>query len=222
MSTIRAPESASIVRQLCGHGVIPVIELETAETGVPLLEALIEAGLPVSEVTLRSTAGLRAIGVLRASFPEALVGAGTVRSLADAARVIDEGAQFVVSPATNPKLMEFCLSRGVAVLPGACTPTEIDSALRSGASLVKFFPAEAMGGIAFLKALAGPFRDVRFVPTGGINANNLREYLSLPQVAACGGSWMVAPALVREHRFDKVRELTRQALAIVKEVRDRG
>jgi 2-dehydro-3-deoxyphosphogluconate aldolase/(4S)-4-hydroxy-2-oxoglutarate aldolase len=215
-------EESTIRGQVEELAVVPVVELASVDEAIPLLQALCRGGLCGVEITLRSSAGLEAIGALRRSHLGALVGAGTVRSLADARRVIDEGAQFVVSPVTNPELIEFCRSQQVLVIPGACTPTEVDSAVRAGASLVKFFPAEAMGGTAFLKALAGPFRDVRFVPTGGINAKNLREYLQLPQVAACGGSWMVAPSLLRERRFDQVEALAREAVAIVKEVRGDG
>jgi 2-dehydro-3-deoxyphosphogluconate aldolase/(4S)-4-hydroxy-2-oxoglutarate aldolase len=206
-------------RRVCECGVVPVIELGSVEEGAPLVEALVAGGLSAAEITLRSSAGLQAIASLRSSYPEVLIGAGTVRSAEEAQRVIDEGAQFVVSPATNPELIEICRSRDVLVIPGACTPTEVDSALRCGAPLVKFFPAEAMGGIAFLNALAGPFRDGRFVPTGGINAANLAAYLSLPQVAACGGSWMVARSLLCERRFDEIQALAREAVSIVEEVR---
>src|SRR5439155_6362564 len=153
--------------------------------------------------------------------PDALVGAGTVRSAEDARRVIEQGAQFVVSPGTNPDVLDVCGS-GVPAVPGVCTPTEVDAAVRAGASTVKFFPAEAMGGVGFLKALAGPFRDVSFVPTGGVNASNLAEYLRLPGVIACGGTWLVAPALLAEKRFDRIERLAREAVAIVADVRARA
>lgn len=136
--------------------------------------------------------------------------------------MVDEGAEFVVSPGTNPEVLDVCRSLGVPALPGICTPTEIDAAVRAGAKVVKFFPAEAMGGVIFLKALAAPFRDVLFVPTGGINQGNLRDYLSLPDVLACGGSWLVAPSLLAEGRFDQVEALTREAVAVVTEVRSGG
>jgi 2-dehydro-3-deoxyphosphogluconate aldolase/(4S)-4-hydroxy-2-oxoglutarate aldolase len=200
-------------------GVLPVVELDAVEDAVPLVDALSAAGLPAAEITLRTNAGLDAVRLLRHQRPDAFVGAGTVRSLADAERVIEAGARFVVSPSTYPELIELCQYAGVLALPGACTPTEVDAGLRAGAHLVKFFPAEAMGGTAFLKALAGPFRDVQFVPTGGVNASNLAAYLALPQVAACGGSWMVAPVLLRDRAFDQVEALTREAVAIVAEAR---
>jgi len=200
-------------------GVVPVVELASVGLAAPLLEALLAGGLGVAEITLRTEAGLPAIGLLREAYPDALIGAGTVRTMEDARRVVDAGAQFVVSPGTNPELVELCCSLEVTVLPGACTPTEIDTAVRAGASAVKFFPAEAMGGLPVLRALAGPYRDVRFVPTGGISAANLGDYLAAAQVLACGGSWMVAPKLLAAGDFNQVERLARESLRIVAEVR---
>jgi 2-dehydro-3-deoxyphosphogluconate aldolase/(4S)-4-hydroxy-2-oxoglutarate aldolase len=200
-------------------GVLPVVELTSLSKAEPLINALSTAGLPAMEVTLRTSAGLAALGTLRESHPEALIGAGTVRSVEDAQRAVEAGAQFVVAPVTNPGVMDFCFARGVLMIPGACTPTEVDLAKRAGAKLIKFFPAEAIGGVPFLEALAGPFKDVRFVPTGGINASNLANYLRRPEVIACGGSWLVTPTLQVEGRFDRVEELAREALRIVAGVR---
>lgn len=219
MATAAHTSSREAMERVRTLGVLPVVELDAAEDALPLIDALTAAGLPAAEITLRTAAGLEALRILRANRPDAFVGAGTVRTLADAERVLQAGAQFVVSPSTYPELIELCRAAGVPALPGACTPTEVDAAVRAGASLVKFFPAEAMGGIAFLKALSGPFRDVDFVPTGGINASNLRAYLELPRVAACGGSWMVAPALLRSGAFDEVEMLAREAVGIVAEAR---
>jgi 2-dehydro-3-deoxyphosphogluconate aldolase/(4S)-4-hydroxy-2-oxoglutarate aldolase len=219
-----APTSflADSVVRVRGLGLLPVVELGSVEEALPLLDALAAGGLPAAEVTLRTAAGLEGLRLLRRERPDVFVGAGTVRTLAEAERVLEAGAQFVVSPSTYPELVEFCVGAGVPAFPGACTPSEVDAAVRAGAPLVKFFPAEAMGGVAFLKALAGPFRDVDFVPTGGVNAGNLAAYLALPRVAACGGSWLVAPALLRERAFDRVEALAREAVGIVAEVRGRG
>jgi 2-dehydro-3-deoxyphosphogluconate aldolase/(4S)-4-hydroxy-2-oxoglutarate aldolase len=211
--------ASGILERIAALGLVPVVELNAADEAGPLLEALTAGGLPAAEITLRTSAGLAAIGALRRSHPDALVGAGTVRSAEGARRVIEQGAQFVVSPGTNPDVLDVCGSSGVPAVPGVCTPTEVDAAVRAGASTVKFFPAEAMGGVGFLKALAGPFRDVSFVPTGGVNASNLAEYLRLPGVIACGGTWLVAPALLAEKRFDRIEQLAREAVAIVAEVR---
>ena len=157
--------------------------------------------------------------VLPAPDKRVLLKGGTVLTLDSAAQVVETGAQFVVSPSTNPELIAYCRSEGIPVFPGAATPTEVDAAMRAGADAVKFFPAEAMGGIPVLKALAGPFRDVAFVPTGGINESNLADYLELPNVLACGGTWLVAPALLAEKRFDRIEALTRDAVAIAARVR---
>jgi 2-dehydro-3-deoxyphosphogluconate aldolase/(4S)-4-hydroxy-2-oxoglutarate aldolase len=214
-----AARDVSVLHTLAEIGVVPVVELASADEAAPLLEALLAGGCGIAEITLRSDAGLEAIRTLRESYPEVLIGAGTVRSLEAAGAAVEAGAQFVVLPATNPELIGFCRSAGVPVLPGACTPTEVDAAVRAGAHAVKFFPAEAMGGIRVLKALAGPFRDVPFVPTGGINESNLADYLRLPNVVACGGSWMVAAALLAEQRFDRIEVLTREAVSIAADVR---
>ncbi|MDX6439381.1 MAG: 2-dehydro-3-deoxyphosphogluconate aldolase / (4S)-4-hydroxy-2-oxoglutarate aldolase [Gaiellaceae bacterium] len=213
------PDEADAVASLRSLGIVPVVELAAAGDAPFLIDALAAAGLPVVEVTLRTGAALLAIATLRRSHPDVLVGAGTVRSAADAGAVIEAGAQFVVSPGLDLEVIELCRNYGVLAMPGACTPTEVDAATRAGAKLVKFFPAEAIGGVAFLKALTAPFRDVSFVPTGGINASNLADYLRVPQVVACGGSWMVAPQLINERRFDRIEVLAREATAIVAEVR---
>ena len=220
--TAVTPAASETLGRIAALGLLPVVELGSVGEAGPLLDALVAGGLPAAEITLRTEYGLRAIGALRQSHPNALVGAGTVRSEDDARRVIDEGAQFVVSPGTSPEVMNVCRSLSVPAIPGVCTPTEVENALRAGAEAVKFFPAEAMGGPAFLKALAGPFRGVSFIPTGGIAASSLADYLRLPGVVACGGSWMVAPALLADGRFDRVEELTREAVAIVAEVRGRA
>jgi len=219
MTADQMPSVAGIVERIRLLGLIPVVELDSLASADALLEALSAAGLPAAEITLRTSAGLKALAHLRQVYPEALVGAGTVRSTTDARRVIDAGAQFVASPATNPEVIRACLDSGVAVIPGASSPTEIDVAVRFGAPLVKFFPAEALGGVTFLRALAGPFPDVAFVPTGGVNVSNLADYLGVSQVAACGGSWIVARGLLEERRFDRIEELTRSAVDIVAQVR---
>jgi len=208
-----------VAKRIAAIGLLPVVELRSVSEAVPLLEALSAGGLRAAEITLRTEAGLPAIAAVRHSHPDALVGAGTVRSADDARRAIDQGAQFVVSPGTDREIVELCTSLNVPAVPGVCTPTEVQSALRFGARVLKFFPAQALGGVTFLKALAGPFGEAAFVPTGGIDPSNLREYLRLPSVVACGGSWMVTPALLAERRFDRVEELAREAVAIVTEVR---
>lgn len=221
MIAVTAGASETLGR-IAALGLLPVVELGSVDEARPLLEALSAGGLPAAEITLRTNAGLAAIGELRRSHPDALVGAGTVRTVEDARQVIERGAQFVVSPGTNLDVLDVCRSLGVPAVPGVCTPTEVETAVRAGAEVIKFFPAEAMGGVAFLRALSGPFREVSFIPTGGVNTSNLGDYLRLPGVAACGGSWMVAPALLAERRFDRIEELAREAVGIVAEVRGGG
>lgn len=206
-------------RCLAEFGIIPVVEVRDPGQAQPMFEALIAGGLPVAEITLRTTAGLDAIALLARAYPDSFIGAGTVRNAHDAARVIDAGARFVVSPGLDREVVKACVERETLVMPGVCTPTEVMSALNSGAALLKFFPAEASGGIAFLKALAGPFAEVRFVPTGGINPGNLGAYLALPQVTACGGSWMVSPELLAQGSFDAVSALAAEAVELVAQAR---
>ena len=189
------------------------------EVAVPLAEALLAGGLDTIEITLRTDFALDGIRAIRAEFPQAYVGAGTVHTTEDAKWAIDAGAQFIVSPGTAVDVMQLCQEEGLPMLPGACTPTEVNTAVQAGAEAVKFFPAEAMGGSDFLQALAGPFRTVSFVPTGGIHAGNLAAYLRLPNVIACGGSWMVAPALVANQDFVRIEQLTREALRTAAEVK---
>lgn len=208
----------SALQHVCDVRLIPAVQIDVAEKAPRLMEAISLGGLPVVEILLRSDAGLGAISLLRETHPEALVGAGTVRNVADARRAMEAGAQFIVSPAASQSLIKVCRECGLLVIPGACTPTEIDGAIEAGAHLVKLFPAEALGGVGYLKAVCAALRDVRLVPTGGIRLDNLRDYLQVPQVVACGGTWMVEPELLREERFDRVEALVREAVAAVAEV----
>jgi 2-dehydro-3-deoxyphosphogluconate aldolase/(4S)-4-hydroxy-2-oxoglutarate aldolase len=220
--TVDAGQQHDALSRMARHGVLPVVEVGTVDDATHLLDALTAGGLPVVEITLRTAAGVDAIGALRQSHPGALVGAGTVRSVRDAQRVIDADAQFVVSAVTDPDVIAVCHAAGVPVIPGACTPNELAAAARAGAGVVKFFPAQAMGGTAFLKALSGPFPEVRFMPSGGVSTANIAEYLRLPQVFACGASWMAAPDLIAAGRFERIEELAREAVALVAEVRADG
>lgn len=214
MTALSTPSLASV---LATCRVLPVIELPSVSAGLPLCEALLAADCPVVEITLRSAAGLQALPALRAACPDMLVGAGTVRGAATARQAIDAGAQFAVSPATDPEVIEVCQGRDIPVMPGACTPSEIDLATRCGCTLLKFFPAAAMGGTATLTALHGPFRDISFVPTGGIRPDSLASYLRLPNVTACGGTWLAPQDLLAEGRFSDITQRTREALAIARQ-----
>lgn len=206
-------------RLLCDLRVIPVVEIPRADDAVPLAHALLEAGLPCAEITFRTDSAAEAIAAMAADVPEVTVGAGTVLSVVQAERALKAGAKFLVAPGYDPAVVAFAAGRGAPMLPGVCTPTEIAVALSQGFSVLKFFPAEAAGGIAYLKAMAAPYGDVRFVPTGGISADNLAAYLEVPQTIACGGSWMVKKDLIAAGEFARIRDLAAAAAAIAKRAR---
>ncbi len=194
--------------------VVPVVTIDDAADAVGLAEALAQGGLPMAEVTFRTAAAADAIAAIRAARPDALVGAGTVLDPATVDRAVDAGAEFIVAPGFGPAVVARAAERGVAMLPGAATPTEIEMALAAGLSLVKFFPAEASGGVGYIRAIAAPYREVRFVPTGGVTAANLAAYLALPAVVACGGTWIAPPDAIRNHRWEAIGAAAAEAVAI--------
>ncbi|HEX6536043.1 MAG TPA: bifunctional 4-hydroxy-2-oxoglutarate aldolase/2-dehydro-3-deoxy-phosphogluconate aldolase [Gemmatimonadaceae bacterium] len=202
--------------------ILPVIVLDDARHAAPLARALIDGGLPCAEITFRTSAAAEAIAAIAAAHPELHVGAGTVLTTQQAANACDAGARFVVTPGYNPAVVDYCLERGMPVIPGVCTPSEIDGALHRGLEVVKFFPAEAMGGVRFLEAVAAPYAHVRFVPTGGITASNLVDYLAVPQVVACGGSWLAPRAWIAAGEFDRISEETRAAVRIAAAAKTKG
>jgi 2-dehydro-3-deoxyphosphogluconate aldolase/(4S)-4-hydroxy-2-oxoglutarate aldolase len=200
-------------------GVLPVIAIPSVDVAVPLLEALAAGGLDCAEITLRTAAGVDAIRRARKALPGVLVGAGTVLTAAQAEEAIDAGAQFVVTPGFMPRVTAVCLERNVPIFPGVMTPTEIGMALDAGLTNLKFFPSETAGGIATLRALSGPFPQVRFMPSGGISPENLVSYLREPTVVSVGGSWMVTKQLVEATDLAAVQALAARAAEIVREVR---
>lgn len=204
------------VRQL---GIIPVVSLPKVEHALPLAESLFEGGLPCAEITFRTAAAADAIELIGKRFPELLLGAGTVLTTEQAQRALDCGAQFIVSPGTNPTTVDYCLAKSATIFPGVCTPTEVEMALAKGVQVLKFFPAEPAGGVSYLKAICAPYRQVQFIPTGGIDTKNITQYLALPQVVACGGSWMVKPELFEAGDFATVKRLTAEAIALIREFR---
>lgn len=206
-----------IYEKIAEYRIVPVVVLQNADDAADLAEALIDGGLPIAEVTFRSEAAEESIRIIAEKYPKMLIGAGTVVNVEQAERAVNAGAKFIVSPGFSSKVVEYALSRDIPVLPGVCTPTEMMMANDYGLKTVKFFPASQYGGVAAIKALAAPFPQMRFLPTGGINADNIREYLANPKVIACGGSWMVKSSLIEEGKFAEIRELTRQAVAAVKE-----
>jgi 2-dehydro-3-deoxyphosphogluconate aldolase/(4S)-4-hydroxy-2-oxoglutarate aldolase len=208
--------AAAVAGRLRAIGLLPVVELARAEDAVPLAEALIAGGLPCIEITLRTPEAAAGIAAVRAACPGILLGAGTVLSLEQVDVALAAGADFAVSPGTNPLVVEASLARGLPMLPGVATPSEIEAARALGLRTVKLFPAELLGGAAYIGALCGPYRDISFVPTGSITPETLPGYLALPQVVACGGSWMVRPALVAAGEFDRIRELAAEAIERVR------
>lgn len=193
--------------------VVPVIVIDDARDAVPLAAALADGGLPCAEITFRTTAASEALRRMTAERSDMLAGAGTVLTPAQAAEAHDAGASFVVAPGFNPAVVDYCQEHGVPVFPGVCTPTEIEMALARNLNVLKFFPAEPMGGLAFLKAIAAPYGMVEFIPTGGINADNLPAYLAFKKVVACGGSWMAPAEWIRAGEFARITQETEHAVA---------
>ena len=208
-----------IVKQLSLIGIVPVIKIDRVEDAKPLAKALIEGGLPCAEVTFRTAAAEESIRVMSENFPELLVGAGTVLTTEQVDRAVAAGAKFVVSPGLNPRIVKYCVEKGVIIVPGCANPSDIEQALENGLEVVKFFPAELLGGLKMIKALSGPYGNVKFMATGGISASNVREYLACDHIAACGGSWMVNGKLVKEGKFDEITALVKECADIVKEYR---
>ena len=196
---------------------MPVVKLDRAEDAKPLCEALCQGGLPVAEITFRTEAAEESIRTASREFPEMIVGAGTVINVEQARRAVDAGASFLVSPGISREVTEWALKNQICIFPGTCTPTEIMIALEYELPVVKFFPASQYGGLETIKALAAPFPGISFMPTGGIGVHNIKEYLAFKKVTACGGSWMVKDIFIKEGSFDKIRELTREAAALINE-----
>ena len=200
-------------------GVVPVITIDRPQDAVPLARALLNGGIGCAEITFRTASAEEAIQRISGECHEMLVGAGTVLTVQQAEQAIRAGAQYIVAPGFDAAVVDWCQKRGVPVLPGVATPTEINMALARGVKLLKFFPSEEIGGMRMLKALHAPYQEVQFIPTGGIKAHNLAEYLALPNVVACGGSWMATGSMISEGKFDEITRLSREARAIVQRAR---
>ncbi|ASI94171.1 bifunctional 4-hydroxy-2-oxoglutarate aldolase/2-dehydro-3-deoxy-phosphogluconate aldolase [Vibrio rotiferianus] len=205
----------TITEQLAEIKVIPVIAIDRAEDIIPLGKALAENGLPAAEITFRSDAAVEAIRLLREARPDMLIGAGTVLNREQAIAAKEAGATFVVSPGLNPNTVKACQEIGIDIVPGVNNPSAVEAALELGITTVKFFPAEASGGINMLKSLLAPYTQIQVMPTGGINPNNVNDYLSLDRVIACGGTWMVDKKMINEGRWDEIAKLTREAAQLV-------
>jgi 2-dehydro-3-deoxyphosphogluconate aldolase/(4S)-4-hydroxy-2-oxoglutarate aldolase len=193
--------------------------LDEAENAPALANALCQGGLPCAEVTFRTEAAEESIRIMTEQYPNMLVGAGTVLTTEQVDRAVKAGAAFIVSPGLNPKVVTYCLERNIPIIPGTQTPSEMEKALELGLEVVKFFPAEPAGGLKMIKAVAAPYTALKFMPTGGINLDNVEEYLKYDRILACGGSWMVKGDLISQGRFDVVEKMTREAAELVKRVR---
>ena len=205
--------------RLRAAGVVPVVKLKNIDQAEALSDALCEGGIPCAEITFRAAGAAEVIRRMRARHPEMLIGAGTVLTVAQAKEALDAGAAFIVAPGTNPRVVEYVLQRGGVMLPGVMTPTEIEAAMGFGLDTLKFFPAEAAGGVKMLKSLSGPYAGVKFVPTGGITPENLPDYLALPCVAACGGTYLAPEKLLAAGDFAAVAENCRKTAEIVNGLR---
>ena len=201
-----------VMKELSKIGIVPVIAINDAADAVPMAKALIEGGLPCAEVTFRTPAAADAIKAMADNFPEMIVGAGTVLTTEQADKAMAAGAKFIVTPGFNPEVVGHCVEKGYPIFPGCPTTSDIEQAIRFGLKVVKFFPAEAMGGLATIKAVSAPYGDMLFMPTGGVNENNLNDYLSFGKIIACGGSWMAKEDLINAGAFDKIEEITRSAV----------
>lgn len=204
-----------ILKKIGDLGIVPVVKIDNATDAVPLGKALIEGGLPLAEITFRTDAAAEAISNISKAFPEMLVGAGTILNVKQAQSAITAGAKFMVSPGFNPVIVEFCIKKGLPITPGCSNPTDIEMALGFELEVVKFFPAEAFGGLNTLKAISAPYSMIKFIPTGGINAKNIVDYLNFNKVLACGGSWMVKDELIKKGDFAEITRLTREAVNLI-------
>ena len=207
------------LKQIGATGIVPVVVLNKVADAQPLAEALIKGGLPCAEVTFRTDAAEESIRAISKKFPDMFVGAGTVLTTEQVDRAIGAGAKFIVSPGLNPKVVEYCIKKGYPITPGIMPPTELEAALGFCLDVVKFFPAENAGGLKMIKAMSAPYTMMKFMPTGGINATNVRVYLACDKILACGGSWMVKGDLINAGNFAEIERLTKEAAQIVKEIR---
>ena len=194
--------------------VVPVVVLNDVKDAAPLAKALVEGGLPCAEVTFRTDAAAESIRIMTEAYPDMLVGAGTVLTTEQVDRAVEAGAKFIVSPGFDPEIVDYCIEKNIPVFPGCATPSEVAQAVKRGLKIVKFFPAEQAGGLAMIKAMAAPYNMLKFMPTGGINTKNLKEYLACDKILCCGGSWMVKGDMVEAGEFDKIQKLTEEARAL--------
>lgn len=202
-----------VLEEFSKIGIIPVIALDDAADAAPLAKALCDGGLPCAEVTFRTAAAEESIRIMAEQFPEMLVGAGTVLTTEQVDRAVNAGAKFIVSPGLNPKVVKYCVEKDIPITPGCSNPSDVEVAIELGLDVVKFFPAEAAGGLNMIKSMAAPYTKMKFMPTGGINAKNLTSYLDFKKIIACGGSWMVNKDMINAKDWDGITALTKEAVA---------
>lgn len=219
-ATLRRYTTYEVLQEIEKIGIVPVVVLEDAKDAKPLAKALCEGGLPCAEVTFRTRAAKESIRIMSENYPELLVGAGTVLTIDQVDHAVEAGAKFIVSPGLNPTVVNYCMQKGIPVIPGTANPSDIEIALEKGLEAVKFFPAEPLGGLKMIKALSAPYVGVKFMPTGGISMQNVKEYLAYDRILACGGSWMVKDELIKTGDFEKITGLVREAADLVKEIRE--
>ena len=201
-----------MIERLSSFGVIPVVALDHSCIATSIAKALIAGGLPCAEITFRTAAAEESIRIIKAAYPDMLIGAGTVTTIEQVDQAMNAGAEFIVSPGMDRKLIDYCVKKQITIIPGCVTPSELMEALNSGIDVVKFFPAEQCGGLATIAALSAAFPQMMFLPTGGINISNVGDYLSNQKVIACGGSWMVKKTLINTGRFDEIQKLTKETV----------
>ena len=206
----------NILDEIAKKRIVPVVVLRNIADAKPLAQALCDGGLPCAEITFRTETAADAIKIMAEEFPDMLVGAGTVLTPAQADQAMKAGAKFIVSPGLNPTMVKHCIKKKYPVIPGVNNPSDIEAALSFGLTFVKFFPAEASGGLEMIKALSAPYPQMRFMPTGGITPENLQTYLANDKIAACGGTWMVRDELLKLQNFDEIKRLTEDALRTVR------
>lgn len=210
-----------VLEEIKKIGIVPVVVLDDAKDAEPLAKALCEGGLPCAEVTFRTAAAEESIRLMHEAYPDMVLAAGTVLTTEQVDRAVAAGASVIVSPGFDPEIVDYCISKDIPVMPGIVTPSELAQAVKRGLTRVKFFPATAAGGIKMIKAMCAAYTNVRIMPTGGINTGNLEEFLSCDKIFCCGGSWMVKGDLVKAGEFDKIKDMTAEAVALVKEIRSK-
>lgn len=202
----------TIFERITDLGIVPVVKIMDAGDAVDLGKALVKGGLPIAEITFRTDAAEEAIKRLHSELPDVLLGAGTVLTVGQVKQAVSAGAEFIVAPGFNPDVVDYCIANNIPVVPGVNSPTQIEMALKRKLTVLKFFPAEASGGLSMLKSMAAPYGDLKFIPTGGINTANINTYLQSDRVLACGGTWMVKPEMISSGNFEEIAEITSEAV----------